>query len=83
MTTKTLPEVRRSAVMVDLQRELAWLREHWRDYVGEWVVLDGDRLIGHGPDPRPLFAQARAEGVQMPFIKLVLDRTAPFMGGWL
>ena len=83
MSTKTLPEVRKSSVVIDLQKETEWLREHWRDYIGEWVVLDGDRLVGHGPDPRPIYAQARAEGVKMPLVEFILDRTKPSMGGWL
>ena len=57
--------------MIDLKKELEWLKEHWRGYLGEWVVLDGDRLIGHGPDPIPIVEQACAEGVKMPFAKYI------------
>jgi hypothetical protein len=83
METKTLPEVRKSAVVVNLEKELEWLREHWQEYLGQWVVLDGKRLIGHGSDPRPLIAQARAEGVKMPFAKYVRDETQPSMAFWI
>ncbi|HZS06359.1 MAG TPA: DUF5678 domain-containing protein [Blastocatellia bacterium] len=84
MSSTTMPEVRKSSIgHIDLQRELDWLKEHAHEYIGEWVVLDGDRLVGHGPDPRPIFAQARAEGVKMPFVKLVRDETEPFTTGWL
>ncbi|MDX2044857.1 MAG: DUF5678 domain-containing protein [Acidobacteriota bacterium] len=83
MVTNVLSEVRASSVVVNLEKELEWLREHWREYLGQWVVLDGERLIGHGSDPRPLVAQARAEGVKMPFAKYVRDETLPSMGGWM
>jgi hypothetical protein len=83
MSTKTLPQVRKSSIVIDLQKESEWLHQHWREYVGQWVVLDGDRLVGHGPDPRPIYAQARAEGVEMPLVEFIVDRTQPSMGGWL
>ncbi len=28
--------------------EFAWIRAHAHEYAGEWVVLDGDRLLAHG-----------------------------------
>ena len=31
---------------VDHTRELNWLAEHRHEYLAEWVVLDGDRLLG-------------------------------------
>ena len=84
MSIKTAPEVRKSSLgVIDLKKELEWLKEHGREYVGEWVVLDGDRLIGHGPDPIPIVEQARAEGVKMPFAKYIVEETGPSMGGWL
>jgi len=83
MATSTLSEVRKSAVVVNLEKEFEWLREHWQEYLGQWVVLDGERLVGYGSDPRPLVAQARAEGVKMPFAKFIRDQTSPSMGGWL
>ncbi len=58
-------------------------REHRHEYIGQWIVLDGDRLVGSGHDPRPIVAQARAEGVIAPFVELVRDTSKPFMGGWL
>ena len=83
MATNVLPEVRTSSVIVNLEKELEWLREHWHEYIGQWVVLDGERLIGHGSDPRPLITQARVEGVKMPFAKYVRDEAFPSMGGWM
>src|SRR6185503_16307703 len=47
----------------DYAKELRWLAEHQREYAGEWVALDGDRLITHGKNAKEVFAIARASGV--------------------
>jgi len=82
MTTQLVPEVRHSQRTVDLTREQEWLAEQEKDYAGEWVVLDGARLLGHGVDPRPIVAQARSAGVHSPFVHFVGANSDPFMGGW-
>jgi predicted DNA-binding antitoxin AbrB/MazE fold protein len=33
----------------DSRAELDWLANESRDYTGEWVALDGNRLVAHGP----------------------------------
>ena len=84
MATETISKVRNSSVgYLNQMKEQLWLREHGREFIGQWVVLDGDRLVGHGPDPQPIVAQARAEGVAAPFVELVSEEKGPFMGGWL
>src|SRR5438874_13045379 len=40
----------------DSKREVQWLAAHAREYAGQWVALDGDKLIAHGPDPREVWA---------------------------
>jgi len=83
-TTMAPPEVRRSRFgRVDCAKERAWLAEHRREYIGQWVVLDGDRLVGHGPDPKPIVEQARAEGLKALFVQFIRDDSEPYMGGWL
>jgi len=78
MATQTLPPVRKSPLgKIDFSREREWLKRHRAEYIGQWVVLDGDRLIGHGSDPRPIVAQARAEGVKIPFIRFIRDESEP------
>lgn len=32
------------------KQERAWLNAHRDEYLGQWVALDGDRLIAHGTD---------------------------------
>jgi len=44
-----------------------------KKYPGEWLALDGDRLVAHGKDLASVFAKAREKGVQNPFV----SRTPP------
>jgi hypothetical protein len=84
MPATSLPQIRKSSFgKVDFSREMEWLRQHRHEYIGQWIVLDGDRLVGAGNDPVPIVTQARAEGVRIPFVEFVRDETEPFMGGWL
>lgn len=83
MATQTMLEVRKTNRMVDLTKEFEWLEQHRHEYIGQWVVLDGDRLVGHGPDPIPFVNQARAERVRSPFMEFIRDESEPFMIGIL
>ncbi len=79
----TLPKVRRTKTKVDLSKEREWLKENRHKYLGQWIVLDGSKLIGAGNDPIPFVKKARREGVQIPFIKYISeDDLEPFTGGW-
>ncbi len=64
------------------QDELHWLAEHRSEYAGQWVALDGTRLLAHGLNAREVYEQARASGVGLPLVIQVepLDQL-PF-GGW-
>ncbi len=63
---------------------LLWLNENRPKYLGQWVALDGDRLIASGQTAKEVYSKAKAEGVKMPFVDLVQDEeSAPFSGGWL
>jgi hypothetical protein len=83
MSTTSLPKVRKATIKYDFSKSREWLKQHRGEYIGQWIVLDGDRLIGAGDDPRPIVEQARAEGVTLPFVKFIRDTSEPFMGGWL
>ena len=67
----------------DRSRESAWMSEHHGEYAGQWVLLDGDRLITHGDDPLCFKPIVRAEGIETPFIVRIPKETGPSMGGWL
>lgn len=84
MEEKTLPQVRKARrPYIDRSREMAWIAEHESEYAGQWVALDGDRLIAHGDDPMAFKEKVQAEGVEIPFIVHIRKETGPFMGGWL
>lgn len=66
------------------ERERAWIEQNRDEYSGQWVALDGDRLLAHGSDARAVYLAAREAGARAPF----LERVAPkeegaFWGGWL
>jgi len=60
---------------------LQWIDVHRREYDGQFVLLDGDRLIAHGTNPGELYEKARKIGIQSPFVKRIKAEISPF-GGW-
>jgi hypothetical protein len=54
--------------------EMRWLAEHEAEYVGQWLALDGDRLLSHGADRHKVRAAARAQGVESPFVVFAEDQ---------
>lgn len=54
-------------------REMQWLLDHAREYVGQWVALDGDRLIAHGANAKEVYAAANADGAYLPLVTQVED----------
>ncbi len=61
---------------------LKWIDEHRQEFDGQWVALDGERLLAHGTDGKKVHAQAQAKGVKTPLIHRVsVNETMPF-GGW-
>jgi predicted DNA-binding antitoxin AbrB/MazE fold protein len=85
-TSKTAPSVRRSLNGgVDLSRDREWVTDNRQNYRGQWIVLDGDRLLGHTVDPevlKTIYDQAVAEGVHAPFVKLIPEDDEPIWMGW-
>jgi hypothetical protein len=55
----------------DSRREMQWLAVHAREYVGQWVALDGDRLLAHGPHHHEVWAAAEAAGAYLPLVTFV------------
>jgi hypothetical protein len=65
-------------------KSLRWLDENREKYSGQWVALDGDRLIVNGPTAKEVYSKAKAEGVAIPLVELVTRREpVPFTGTWL
>jgi hypothetical protein len=65
-------------------KSLQWLHENREKYSGQWVALDGDRLMASGPTAKEVYFKAKAEGVEIPFVELVtVPEPVPSSGGWL
>lgn len=64
-------EVRKTPSQVHRGRELEWRRAN-RDvlqaFAGQWIVLEGENIIASGADPAQVIEDARARGVQVPYI---------------
>jgi predicted DNA-binding antitoxin AbrB/MazE fold protein len=70
----------------DFTLEHAWLKAHAHEYSGQWVVLDGDRLLGHSSDYQEalrITREAEANGLAVPFATFLRETAEPFWGGWL
>lgn len=64
------------------REELQWLAKEAGPYAGEWVALDGARLVAHGEKLAAVSAAAKAAGVPEPFFARVpREKDLPF-GGW-
>ena len=83
MSVVTPPKVGKATIKYDFSKSREWLKAHRHEHTGRWIVLDGGRFIGAGDDPRPIVAQARAEGVKLPFVEFIRDASEPFTGSWL
>ena len=49
----------------------AWINKHGSAYAGQWLALEGDRLLAHGANLAEVATTARALGVQFPLLHLV------------
>ena len=66
----------------DISHEMKWLAEHASEYVGQWVALDGDRLIAYGSDAKVVYAAARDAGVSLPLVEFVEEPDGPPFAGF-
>ncbi len=56
------------------ETELEWRRTHQdvlRAYVGQWVAVEGDRIVASGSSLAEAARRARAKGVAIPYVFLV------------
>ncbi len=67
---------------IDCSQEMRWIAEHRSEYAGQWVALEGGRLIGNGETAREVYEAAHESGVELPLIVRIepIDQL-PF-GGW-
>ncbi len=62
--------------------EAAWLDEHRDGYAGQWVALDGDRLISASANAKEVYAAAQAAGTTDALIVRVEPADALPFAGW-
>ncbi|MBI3423078.1 MAG: hypothetical protein HY011_09075 [Acidobacteria bacterium] len=67
----------------EYRRAKAWIAAHRAEYLGQWVVLAGDRLISHGFDGHQVCDEARTAGIKVPFLVWLHEEPAAFMTGLL
>lgn len=77
-----LSEPSSSAEPPDCAPERRWLAEHGREYAGQWVALDGDRLLAHGERASEVYAAVRESGVQLPLVVRIDPSDRLPFGGW-
>jgi len=64
----------------DLQGAMQWLADNSGKYAGQWVALDGGRLIAHSASHGEVAEAAKADGVYLPLITFVEPKPArPFV----
>ena len=77
-----LSEPASSVGPLDCAPEQRWLAEHGHEYAGQWVALDGDRLLAHGEQAREVYAAAHDSGVRLPLVVRVNPPDQLPFGGW-
>ncbi|MGI8670578.1 MAG: hypothetical protein ACR2J3_12165 [Aridibacter sp.] len=59
-----------------------WIAEHKKEYLGQWVCLDGDDLISFGSDAIEVDKEARAKGIKAPFLERIIEEPKFYSDGW-
>ena len=60
---------------------MKWLEENRQKYLGQWVCLDGDKLIAHGTDAVKLYKDAKTKGIEVPFVEHITEEKEAYGGG--
>src|SRR5262249_32421060 len=61
---------------------LRWIEEHRAEFAGQYVALDGDRLVAHSSDPHEIIAAIRASGLNGLFFTLIPPNGEPPFAGF-
>ena len=63
--------------------EQDWLTAYGHHYRGQWVALQGDVLLSHGPKARAVRDEARQKGVARPLLVRIPEDPGQPSAGWL
>ena len=66
----------------EYRRAKQWIAEHRAEYLNQWVVLEGDRLISHGANAKQVYDDAKDAGIQIPFVVQIIEEPAHYIGGF-
>lgn len=54
--------------VVDLTREWQWIEDHKDEYAGQWVALEGDRLVAASSVQQEVFDMLKTANAKRPLI---------------
>lgn len=70
-----------SQPMPDRTKEMEWVEQNKHEYPGQWVALDGDRLVAASPNRMELSAAIKAAGATLPLIlRVPSPNDLPYIG---
>jgi predicted DNA-binding antitoxin AbrB/MazE fold protein len=78
----TLTDVSRKEDVRSRKAEQEWLSAHGHEYVGQWVALEGDALISHGPKAVAVRDEAQQKGVERPLMVYIPKEFGEPSAGW-
>ncbi len=67
----------------EYRRAKAWIAAHRAEYLGQGVALASDRLVSHGLNGEQVYDQAKATGINVPFLVRISEEPRAFMTGIL
>ncbi len=80
-TLQASPKARPLPPLSNREREDAWRRSNQEllqgRFAGQWVVLEGETIVAHGENAAQAVEEARAKGVEVPFVFYVAPRRRP------
>jgi hypothetical protein len=65
------------------EAEVKWFLHPDPQFVGKWVVRDGSQVVVSGPSAKAVYEQAKARGIESPFVAYISARRNEPFGGWL
>lgn len=77
-----VPEITNDSDAIRRQQHLAWLNANREKYAGQYVALDGSKLVGTGNTIREAEEAARQRSVKKPFVVYLFPTDSLPFGGW-